>query len=283
MFFNFNVVPSATETYYTDDVWFGGASSGPSKAQIDLPINWDDTANVNYAIIDFGGNVSSSVVDPTNASNLVLKTEKPSTAQSWAGTTLGSALATAIPFSASNTTMEARIWSAAIGIPVLMKVEDQTNAGIFVETLASTSRVGWDTLTFDFANPSPNNQALNFSNTYDVISIFFNFNVVPSAIETYYLDNISFGQLITGVSEYNANPTFSVYPNPANDVVTIDATLLNKGNQVIVTNAVGQIVLQKNVSVIDNKLNVSNFENGVYFMILSSESGTKTSKFMVTK
>ena len=284
LFFNFNVVPSATETYYTDDVWFGGASSGPSKAQIDLPINWDDTSNVSYSITPFGGNISTVVTDPTNASNLVLQIDKPATAQSWAGTTLGSsALATAIPFATTRTVLQAKVWSAASGIPILLKVEDQTNAGIFVETLASTSKVGWDTLTFDFSNPGPNAQALNFSNTYDVISIFFNFNVVPSALETYYLDNISFGQLITGISEYKSNPTFSVYPNPANDVVTIDATLLNKVNQVIVKNAVGQIVLQKNVSAIDNKLNVSNFENGVYFMILSSELGTKTSKFMVTK
>ncbi len=284
LFFNFNVVPTATETYYTDDVWFGGAASGPSKAQIDLPINWDDTSNVSYAVTPFGGNISSVVTDPTNASNLVLKVEKPATAQSWAGTTMGSAaLATAIPFAASNTVMQAKVWSAASGIPVLLKVEDQTNAGIFVETLASTSKVGWDTLTFDFSNPGPNAQALNFANTYDVVSIFFNFNVVPSALETYYLDNLSFGQLATGISEFKANPTFTVYPNPASAVVTIDASLLENVNQIVVTNSIGQVVFQKNVSTIDNKIDVANFDNGVYFMILSSESGIKTSKFMVAK
>ena len=284
LFFNFNVVPSATETYYTDDVWFGGSASGPSKAQIDLPISWDDTSNVSYGVTPFGGNISTVVVDPTNASNLVLQIDKPATAQTWAGTTLGtSSLATAIPFASSNTVLQAKVWSAASGIPVLLKVEDQTNAAIFVETLATTTKVGWDTLTFDFANPGPNTQALNFSSTYDVVSIFFNFNVAPSALETYYVDNVSFGPLVTGISEYNANPTFKVYPNPANDVITIDATLLNEVNQVVVTNAVGQVVLQKNVSAIDNKLNVANFENGVYFMILSTESGMKTSKFMVTK
>ena len=284
LFFNFNVVPSATETYYTDDVWFGGSASGPSKAQIDLPISWDDTSNVSYGVTPFGGNISTVVVDPTNASNLVLQIDKPATAQTWAGTTLGtSSLATAIPFVSSNTVLQAKVWSAASGIPVLLKVEDQTNAAIFVETLATTTKVGWDTLTFDFANPGPNTQALNFSSTYDVVSIFFNFNVAPSALETYYVDNVSFGPLVTGISEYNANPTFKVYPNPANDVITIDATLLNEVNQVVVTNAVGQVVLQKNVSAIDNKLNVANFENGVYFMILSTESGMKTSKFMVTK
>ena len=283
LFFNFNVVPAATETYYTDDVWFGAAAV-PSKAQIDLPINWNDTANVNYAVTAFGGNISTLVVDPTNASNLVLQVDKPTTAQSWAGTTLGSpSLATAIPFASSNTVMQARVWSAASGIPVLMKVEDQTNAGIFVETLANTSQIGWDTLTFDFSNPSPNNQALNFANTYDVVSVFFNFNVVPSATETYYLDNVSFGNLSTGITEYRSNPTFTVYPNPANDFVTIDASLLEDVNQIVVTNSIGQVVLQKNVSALDNKIDVSNFDNGVYFMILNSELGRKTSKFMVSK
>ncbi len=284
LFFNFNVVPTATETYYTDDVWFGMGSAGPSKAQIDLPINWDDTANVSYAVTVFGGNVSAVVTDPTNASNLVLQVDKPATAQSWAGTTLGSAaLASAIPFAASNTVMQAKVWSAASGIPVLLKVEDQANSGIFVETLATTSKAGWDTLTFDFANPGPNTQALNFANTYDVVSIFFNFNVVPAATETYYLDNISFGSLITGIQEFKANPTFTVYPNPANDFVTIDASLLENINQVVVTNSIGQVVLQKSLSVLDNKIDVANFENGVYFMILNSESGSKTSKFMVAK
>jgi hypothetical protein len=129
VFFNFGNSPTVSETYFIDYVTFsGGGSTGPSKAQIDLPINWDDTANVNYAVIDFGGNVSAVVVDPTNASNLVLQSDKPSTAQSWAGTSLGSFLATAINFSASSTVIQVRIWSAASGIPVLMKVEDQTNA-----------------------------------------------------------------------------------------------------------------------------------------------------------
>ena len=284
LFFNFNVVPAATETYYTDDVWFSVAAAGPSKAQIDLPINWNDTANVNYTVTAFGGNISTLVVDPTNASNLVLQVDKPTTAQSWAGTTLGTAsLATAIPFASSNTVMQARVWSATSGVPVMMKVEDQTNAGIFVEALASTSRVGWDTLTFDFSNPAPNPLALNFANTYDVVSVFFNFNVVPAATETYYLDNVSFGNLTTGIMEYRSNATFYVYPNPANDFVTIDASLLENVNQVVVTNSIGQVVLQKNVSAIDNKIDVSNLKNGVYFMILNSESERKTSKFMVSK
>ncbi|MFT6165512.1 MAG: hypothetical protein ACJASF_000191 [Vicingaceae bacterium] len=281
LFFNFNVVPAATQTYYTDDVWFDGPAP---LAQIDLPITWDDTSNVDYGVTSFGGNISSTVVDPTNASNMVLQIDKPSTSQTWAGTTLGTvALATAIPFSSSNTIMQAKVWSAASGIPVMMKVEDASNNTIFVEASDTTTVIGWDTLTFDFSNPSPNPLGLNFTSIYDVVSIFMNFGAVPATTETYYVDNVTFGPLLTGISEYKANPTFTVYPNPANEFVTIDASLLNEVNQIIVTNTVGQVVLQKNVSVLDNKLNVANFKNGVYFMILNTESGSKTSKFMVAK
>jgi hypothetical protein len=284
LFMNFNVAPATNETYYADGVWFGTNTPPPTLSQINLPITWDDTTNVDYTVTPFGGNVSTSVTDPTNASNVVLEIVKPTSAQTWAGTTLGtSALATAIPFSANNTIIQAKVWSAAGGIPVLLKVEDQTDNTIFVESLVSTTKVGWDTLTFDFSNQVPNTPALNFANTYDVVSIFMNFNVAPTSNETYYVDNVSFGPLLTGGEEIVNTPTFSVYPNPANDFVTIDASLLDVANQVIVTNAVGQIVLQTNVSAIDNILNVSNFENGVYFMILNSESGTKTSKFMVAK
>ena len=61
-----------------------------AQTPISLPITWDD-GTVDYTTTSFGGNTNSSptVVDPTNASNSVLKINKPTGAQSWAGTTLG--------------------------------------------------------------------------------------------------------------------------------------------------------------------------------------------------
>ena len=47
-----------------------------------------DDPTVNYSTIDFGGTMSSVVVDPTNAANMVVQTEKTAGAQTWAGTTL---------------------------------------------------------------------------------------------------------------------------------------------------------------------------------------------------
>jgi hypothetical protein len=80
-----------------------------AQTPISLPITWDD-GTVDYTTTSFGGNTNSSptVVDPTNASNSVLKINKPTGAQSWAGTTLGKpsnnsgGFPSAMPFTATN-------------------------------------------------------------------------------------------------------------------------------------------------------------------------------------
>ena len=46
-----------------------------AQTQMDLPVTFDDPT-VNYSTIDFGGTMSSVVVDPTNAANMVVQTEK---------------------------------------------------------------------------------------------------------------------------------------------------------------------------------------------------------------
>ena len=92
-----------------------------AQSQIDLPITWDDTANVNYGVTDFGGNVSTAGVDPNNSSNLILSVEKTNTAAGWAGTTLGvDTLATAIPF-ATGTVIRALVYSPDSGITIRLK------------------------------------------------------------------------------------------------------------------------------------------------------------------
>ncbi|MCB9051624.1 MAG: fasciclin domain-containing protein [Lewinellaceae bacterium] len=162
-------------------------------AQVDLPITFDDP-NVDYNLADFGGNASSIVVDPTDPDNMAGQAIRLADALTFAGTTMGAdGLANAIPFTASQTQMRVRVWSPEAGIPVLLKVEDATNPAISVETLASTTAaMEWETLVFDFSNPGPNPQPLNFDNTYDKISIFFNFEAEGAVVgeQTYYWDDV---------------------------------------------------------------------------------------------
>ncbi len=163
--------------------------------QMDLPVTFDDST-VNYATIDFGGTVSTFTTDPIGGTNQVVQTTKENAAATWAGTVLAApgapetALASAIPFTANATQLSAMVYAPAAGITVMMKLEDQTNSGIWVETQATTvSANAWDTLVFDFGAPS--NGSLNLANTYDKVVMFFDFGN-PGAGDVFYWDNVAF-------------------------------------------------------------------------------------------
>lgn len=198
IFYNFGTdgATAGAKTYYADDVIFGVFASSATKAQIDLPISWDDTANVDYTVADFGNNTSVLAADPLNAANIVLETTKPISAPVWAGTTLSTpaGLASPIPFSPGNTSISAVVYSPDAGTPVRLKVEVVGSPTIFVETEDTTTVANaWDTLVFDFANPI--GPAIDFMQSYNLASIFYNFGTdgATAGAKTYYVDGVFFG------------------------------------------------------------------------------------------
>lgn len=161
-----------------------------------LPVDFDQS-NVNYNLVSFGGNSHSIVADPAGGTNMVVEAVKDSTAQTWAGTTLGDAgLSSAIPFTANAHKMSIRVYSPAAGTPIRLKAEDASDPTISVETEDTTSMANaWETLTFDFSNEAPGTAAINYANTYDKVSIFFNFGTdgATAGTQTYYCDDLTFG------------------------------------------------------------------------------------------
>ncbi len=148
----------------------------------------------------FGGAEDATVVvDPTNAANRVAKIVKSGTAELWAGTTVSicpnNAIVT-LPFTATRTTVTARVWSPTAGIPVRLKVEDAADGTKSVETEATTTVANaWQTLIFNFANQAAGTAALNLATTYNKASVFFNFGttgVASGGARTYYLDDLAF-------------------------------------------------------------------------------------------
>jgi hypothetical protein len=183
IFFDFNTAGSGKK-YYNDDVMMVPFV----LAKPDLPITFQDTVTINHDIGPFGGNSSHLVVDPTDPNNTVLQSIKTTGAQTWAGTTMGaSGLATAIPFSATQMKMSVRVWSPDANTPILLKVEDAANGGINSEVQVNTTLAAqWETLEFDFSTAvSP----INLANTYDKVSIFFDFNTAGSG-KKYYNDDV---------------------------------------------------------------------------------------------
>lgn len=92
--------------------------------------------------------------------------------------------------------------------------------------------------------------------------------------EDYYV-NIDYATGISIQEEYEA----SIYPNPANDIVTIKAG--SSIDQVLLYNQIGQLVKQvevKNNTVI---INVSDMESGLCFIQIQSATQTTTRKLVI--
>ena len=273
IFFDFGTA-GAQDTFYFDDVMFGGDTTtpGPTLAQIDLTVNFEDTT-VDYTMTDFGGNASMLMIDPTNSGNKVMQVIKTTGAQTWAGTTIGTAsgFANAIPFTASNQKMTVRVWSANAGLPIRLKVEDATNATISCETEALTATAGgWDTLTFDFANPAAGTAALNIANTYDKANIFFDFNTA-GAQDTFYFDDVVFGGYNVSIDE-NGVQNLSIYPNPTSNQWTIDS----EDNEILsieIYSIQGALIFSETANSKKVKVDASNYVPGMYILKATTTNG----------
>jgi hypothetical protein len=105
-------------------------------------------------------------------------------------------LASAIPFTATETTMSVRVYSPEAGIPVRLKVENAANGTIAVETEAVTTVASaWETLVFDFSNEVAGTPALDVAQSYEKVVIFFNFGTDGDTAgdKTYLWDDVAFG------------------------------------------------------------------------------------------
>ena len=182
IFFDFGNAGTGS-VFYWDEVHF--------LAQVNLPVTFDNP-DMDNTVSDFGNNASVLAADPTNAANNVMQTTKPSGAQTWSGTTIGTAAgcASPVPLSSSRTKMTVMVYSPAAGLDVKLKVEDHTNGANSVETDVKTTVANqWETLTFDFSQPASGTPAFNPSFTYDKISIFFDFGNAGSG-KVFYWDNV---------------------------------------------------------------------------------------------
>ncbi|MEM9921303.1 MAG: T9SS type A sorting domain-containing protein, partial [Bacteroidota bacterium] len=286
VFFNFGTtgIEAGEKTYYWDDVQF----IGNGKEQVDLPITFQDTANVDHAMVDFGGNVSDIVADPTDPDNIVARIVKTTGAETWAGTTVGDfGLANAIPFAMNNTKMNIRVWTPDAGIPVRIKVEDANDTNISVETEAMTTVTeDWEVLEFDFTNQADGTAAIDFNNSYSKISVFFNFGTggTDAGEKTYFLDDIIFGG-VTSVDVLDAAENgIRVFPNPTSNFFQVEfEETLNETVQLTLFDLNGKLL--KAVRTIDqiSRIDVNDVTPGMYFLRIEKDNVHYFQKLMIAK
>lgn len=280
IFFNFGATgaQAGEKTYYWDDMEF---YQGPPAPAVDLPVTFENTA-LNYGLTDFGGNISEIIIDPSNPTNHIAKSIKTATAELWAGTTVGGTVgfANKVPFVAGSTNMSVRVKAPTAGTPIRLKVEDASNPTISVETEANTTAANtWEILVFNFSNQAPGTAPINFANTYNKASVFFNFGTTGAQAgeQTYYWDDMYFGIYTNVETPDQSNNDMSVYPNPAeNNLYFGSSTSLSK---VAIYNVVGtQVKEYVNVS---HSVNVGDLKTGLYLIKLTDTNGkTVTSRFI---
>lgn len=244
----------------------GGSCPTVCLTQINLPVTFEGTG-IDYTVTDFGGNASTKVVDPTDATNTVMKTIKGATAELWAGTTIGTnaGFSAPIPFTPTNRKMYARVWSPDAGIQVRLKVEESTNNTHTCETEATTTVAnGWQTLEFDFNNPASGTAAFNPAFAYNMASIFFNFLVTGAAAgeKIYYFDNVSFGTPLA-VSTFDKSK-FNLYPNPTKNILNLNSDSIIEN--VTIYNTLGQLVLRQDFSTNEVSISLQHLNKGVYIV-----------------
>jgi hypothetical protein len=181
----------------------GNANAAASTEQVfntvirTVLVNFSETPAP--TLTGFGGSEDATVVnDPTDATNKVARVVKSATAEVWAGATVSICANQAVPtlpFTTTLTTLTARVWSPAAGVPVRMKVENASDPSKSIETEATTTAAStWQTLNFNFANPVAGTAAFNAATTYNKVSVFFNFGTGGAATgaRTYFLDDLAF-------------------------------------------------------------------------------------------
>lgn len=112
------------------------------------------------------------------------------------------------------------------------------------------------------------------SSKYPVVSIDYDPEYPEDTSITYF-------SVSTGTNEMESNAV-SVCPNPANDMVKINTTDYHVGNKMNILNSNGMVVFSTTIQ--DNNLivPVSDFNNGLYFIVIATENGVKRAgKFVV--
>lgn len=126
-----------------------------------------------------------------------------------------------------------------------------------------TNNFEWSAGDYAWANT---NYTLNTSGMA-ALYVAFKYTSTTTAASTWEIADFKVYEGYNAVNEYEAASAFNLYPNPANDVVRINA----EGNAVVdIMDMAGRMVMSVNVAEGENTINVSDLATGVYFVRMNS-------------
>ena len=231
-------------------------------------INWTWTTfenNVNPPL-EIVPNPDSSIINP---SSTVAKFTALQAGEPWAGvesmhgTDIGS-------FSLDNTncTVKIMVWKPVIS-DVGIKFVDATNAAQPEIKVSNTLINQWEELTFDFSS-----RIGVYPIVKDQIVIFPDFDIGGRAQDNViYFDNV-YGSVSNTSIETNNKESLNLYPNPAQDFVTIQNT--SGPLNIEVFDVIGNFILKSK----DKTIDISNMPNGIYIFIITTNNSNEILKLI---
>lgn len=85
----------------------------------------------------------------------------------------------------------------------------------------------------------------------------------------------------TGIQENASNVAFTVYPNPNNGQFTVQSSVFPA--VFVMYDVTGKQVIRKDITDMETSVNVSQLNNGVYYISLTAGNGTKSYKMIISK
>lgn len=85
----------------------------------------------------------------------------------------------------------------------------------------------------------------------------------------------------TGIHENANNTVFSVYPNPSNGNFTVQSSVFPA--TLVMYDVTGKQVIRKDITELETNVNVSQLNNGIYYISLIAESGSMNYKMVISK
>jgi hypothetical protein len=102
------------------------------------------------------------------------------------------------------------------------------------------------------------------------------------------VDTFELSSTSTSIDNSYLDLKFSIYPNPANNILTLDYTSKNNDKSVLsITNIVGEKIKEFQINTVSGintlNLNLEGINNGVYFINFINNSSKSTKKFVISR
>jgi hypothetical protein len=107
----------------------------------------------------------------------------------------------------------------------------------------------------------------------------------PLGNSVLYVDNLCFDTLIASMSEQTAkNTLFSLYPNPASDIVTLNIDNTNNADLTLnIYNVIGTLVKSEMLKQNQRQINIGDLSNGVYMVTIKSKDLTGNQRLIIQR